>query len=201
MVASTDLLVEGATPELADEIVALFERCDAPCFCQFFQFAGDNRDWQMRCGGNREENARRLVEQLRSGALEAFVVRGGAGVIGWMRVDRPEALEKRYQGRLYRGLPCFEGHREGVFSVVCFLVDPEFRGRGVARKLLEHAVDWAQAEGHRALEAFPRGAGDVTAEEQWTGPMGLYEELGFRKVHDFAPYPVFRRDFDSPPSD
>lgn len=187
--------VEIARPAHAESVVALFDRCDAPCFCQYFQYPGDNRDWQMRCGADREANARALVEQLTAGELRAFVAIGEEKVIGWLRLEKPERLTKRYQGRLYRGLPCFEGQRGRVMSVVCFLVDPAFRGQGVARKLLEAALAWGQVEGLSSLEAFPRGATDVTEEEQWTGPMGLYEGLAFVRVHDFSPYPVFRFDF------
>lgn len=187
--------IEVAGPTHAQAVARLFDRCDAPCFCQYFQFPGDNREWQMRCGGDREANARALVLQLSARELRAFVATSEGKVIGWLRLEQPDRLTKRYQGRLYRGLPCFEGQRARVMSVVCFLVDPAFRGQGVARRLLEAALAWGRAEGLAALEAFPRGANDVTEEEQWTGPMGLYEGLGFARVHDFSPYPVFRFDF------
>lgn len=187
--------VEHALPAHAESIVELFGRSDVPCFCQYFQFPGDNRDWQMRCGVDRETNAQALVRQLSEGQLRAFVFMHQGRVVGWLRLDRPERLEKRYQGRLYRGLSCFEGERAQVMSVVCFLVDPAYRGQGVARRLLEEALTWGQSAGLSSLEAFPRGACDVTEEEQWTGPVGLYQGLGFTRVHDFSPYPVFRFDF------
>lgn len=192
---SANLQVDSAAPTHAESIVDLFERADAPCFCQYFQFAGDNRDWQMRCGTDREQNAHALRQQLSSGALRAFVGLKQGKVVGWLRLERPELLTKRYHGRLYRGLSCFEGERAGVMSVVCFLVDPALRGQGVARQLLEAALAWGRTEELRSLEAFPRGASDVTEEEQWTGPVGLYEGLGFTRVHEFSPYPVFRFDF------
>lgn len=189
------LQVESAGAAHADSIVELFSRCDAPCFCQYFQFPGDNRDWQLRCGEDREANARALRQQLSDGQLQGFVGTIEDEVVGWLRLERPELLTKRYQGRLYRGLPCFEGERARVMSVVCFLVDPKLRGQGVARSLLEAALGWGRAEGLSSLEAFPRGAEDVTEEEQWTGPVGLYTGLGFVRVHEFSPYPVFRFDF------
>jgi GNAT superfamily N-acetyltransferase len=79
--------------------------------------------------------------------------------------------------------------------VVCFLVDPAVRRLGVAQRLLQGALEWGRGEGLRSIEAFPRGAGDVSDDEQWTGPVGLYEQLGFFRVHDFLPYPVLRFDF------
>lgn len=149
----------------------------------------------MRCGTDREANAMALRGQLASEGLSAFVAMKGPQAIGWLRIEEPHLLEKRYQGRLYRGLPCLDGEREGVRSVVCFLVDPLVRGQGVARELLQAALEWGRASGLRSLEGFPRGASDVSDEEQWTGPVGLFEGLGFRRIHDFSPYPVFRFDF------
>jgi GNAT superfamily N-acetyltransferase len=189
------IVVELARAAHADAVVELFGRADVPCFCQYFQFSGDHRDWQMRCGTDRAENARALRVELSQARLSAFVAMEGETAVGWLRLAPPAQLEKRYQGRLYRGLPCFDGDRSGVEAVVCFLVDPACRKRGVARRLLESALAYGRAQGLRSLEGFPRGATDVSDEEQWTGPVGLFEELGFRKIHDFSPYPVFRFDF------
>ena len=80
-------------------------------------------------------------------------------------------------------------------SVSCFLVDPGSRRHGIAKKLLQRAIQWARERGASGIEAFPRGAQDVSDEEQWTGPLGLYEGEGFALVHDFPPYPVLRLTF------
>ncbi len=197
---SIGVSVEVAAAEHAAGVGRLFERSDSPCYCQYFSFSGDNREWQMRCALTREENERALRAQLEAGKIRAFVALAQGEVIGWMRLAQPSSLEKRYQGRLYRGLPCLEGDRHGVWSVVCFLVRPDVRRSGVARKLLECGLSWARDARAAAIEAFPRGATDVTDEEQFTGPESLYVEMGFDKVHDFAPYPVFRYSFDRAPS-
>jgi len=81
-----------------------------------------------------------------------------------------------------------------VMTVGCVLVVPAFRRRGIARRLLGAQVDYARQLGARALEAFPRGASDVSDGEQWMGPLSIFAELGFAVVHDFSPYPVLRKD-------
>jgi GNAT superfamily N-acetyltransferase len=106
-------------------------------------------------------------------------------------------MAKLYQGRLYRGLPCFSGDRASVATVSCFLIEPEWRRQGVASELLGAAIEGARTAGFAALEALPRGATDVSDEEQWMGPASLYEQAGFAKVHDFSPYPVYRLAFES----
>ena len=78
---------------------------------------------------------------------------------------------------------CWVGERQGEVvastTAVCYgrdlawigmvLVKPEFRGRGLARGLMEHCLDWLEARGVRQVKL------DATS-------MGrpLYEKLGFR---------------------
>jgi GNAT superfamily N-acetyltransferase len=119
---------------------------------------------------------------------------------GWLRLEEERGLSKLYQGRLYRGLPCFSGERTGGVAVACLLVLPELRRKGVARALVQAAVQDCLARGNSFLEAFPRGRCDVSDEEQWMGPLDLYLELGFDVVHDFGPYPVLRRTLAKKPA-
>jgi hypothetical protein len=103
-------------------------------------------------------------------------------------------VPKLYAQRVYRGLPCFEGDREGVFTIGCILVDPARRRSRVAESMLARAVTTVRERGGRAIEAFPRRAEDISDAQAWTGPFSLYTRAGFRVVHDFAlqSYPVMR---------
>jgi GNAT superfamily N-acetyltransferase len=62
--------------------------------------------------------------------------------------------------------------------VVCFEIAPEYRGKGVATALLQRVVDDASAEGYIAVEGFPV-VRDERYEWDYTGPIRLYEKLGF----------------------
>lgn len=178
------------------ELVAFFERVGSPCFCQYWRFGGNTNGWLARCS-EAGSNARALEVELGELApheLVGLVARdAGRGVVGWMRLTPSTRLQKIYAQRLYRGLPCFEGERAQVYTVGCFLVDPEWRGRGVARALLNAGVEVTRAAGGRAIEAFPRRAEALAAEECQMGPYALFESAGFEVVHDFGPYPVLRR--------
>ena len=65
--------------------------------------------------------------------------------------------------------------------MVCFEIAPEYRGKGIATALLQKAVADAKAEGFIAVEGFP-----VIRKERYewdcTGPVRLYEKVGFSKV-------------------
>lgn len=187
--------VRIATGEDALALAALFERAECACFCQYWSFPGDHRDWQLRMATEPEENARLLALQLEQGTTLGVVATTSAGeVLGWSRLGRPAELGRLYDGRLYKGLACLGGDRTSVMTIGCVLVDPAVRRRGIARALIEGQVAQARVLGARAVEAFPRGVVDVSDAEQWMGPAAVYRQLGFALVHDFAPYPVFRKE-------
>lgn len=199
--------VDAAGPEHAAGLAALFAAAGSPCFCRFWHFTGSNNAWLERCATAREENRAELEAALAQGSDEArgVVAQAGAGtpgaaIVGWLKVAPAAVMKKAYDRRLYRGLPCFEGDRRGVFLVGCALVHPEHRHRGVATALVAGAVRLAPAWGARALEALPRRPREpVSDEELWTGPLGAFVAAGFVEVSTFEPYPVLRKSFDPAP--
>jgi GNAT superfamily N-acetyltransferase len=119
-------------------------------------------------------------------------LRADGSAAGWLKLTVESAMTKLYDQRLYRGLSCFAGERDGVLTIGCFLVDSRLRRRGVARELLRAAVREARSIGARAIEAFPRRAEAISDGELWLGPYPLFVAEGFAVVNDFGPYPVLR---------
>jgi GNAT superfamily N-acetyltransferase len=188
---------EAAGPKHAAGLLALFEAVGSPCYCRFWHFAGTNNAWLERCATAAAENRSELSTAFAAGSDEArgVVALAGADLVGWLKVAPAAAMKKAYDRRLYRGLPCFEGDREGVFLVGCALVHPAHRRRGVATALVAGAVRIAGGWGARALEALPRRPREpVSDEELWMGPVGAYTVNGFVEVSTFEPYPVLRRE-------
>ena len=82
-----------------------------------------------------------------------------------------------------------------VWSIVCFFVDRNARGRGLSRRMLEAAVDYARSRGARLVEAYPvdkdqRGHPD----DMFFGAKSMYDRAGFREVARRKPTrPVVRK--------
>lgn len=187
----------AAGPEHADGLAALFDAAGSPCFCRFWHFAGTNNEWLDRCYNQTGENERQLREALAARSEEArgvVALTPHGQLVGWLKVAPVAVMKKAYDRRLYKGLPCFDGDRGGVYTLGCFLVHPDHRKRHVTDALVRGAIDLAPAWGARALEAFPRRPKEpVGDDELWTGPMSTFARAGFEEVHAFEPYPVLRR--------
>jgi GNAT superfamily N-acetyltransferase len=70
-----------------------------------------------------------------------------------------------------------------VWSIICFVVPARYRGRGVARALLEGAVAYARAQGAALVEAYPVDRpGRSKDDTLWFGAKSMYDKAGFVEV-------------------
>jgi len=70
------------------------------------------------------------------------------------------------------------GDDGGVVSIVCFIIAPPYRGRGVASRLLDGVVSHFTDIGFRRLEAYPvREARDEA--RAFHGTLDLFSRFGF----------------------
>ena len=83
-----------------------------------------------------------------------------------------------------------------VWSIVCFFVDRESRGRGLAEQMLRAAVDYARSRGARLLEAYPVDAVESRdPDSMFFGAKSMYDIAGFREVARRRPTrPVVRKE-------
>lgn len=186
--------VVPARAEHGAALAELFARADVTCHCRYWHFNGNTNAWLDRCANAPNVNDSEMREALDSGSddMSGVVAFDETTAVGWLKLSPAVSVPKLYEQRLYRRLPCFDGPREGVFTVGCLLVDPLRRNRGVASALLRGAIHVARCSGGTAIEAFPRRAEGTRDDEVWTGPFSLFLRAGFEVVHDFAPYPVMR---------
>jgi GNAT superfamily N-acetyltransferase len=70
-----------------------------------------------------------------------------------------------------------------VWSIVCFFVAREARGKGVAQSMLSGAIDYARAHAVPRLEAYPVDVGQrVAPANVYMGTAALFEHAGFIEV-------------------
>jgi len=186
------IVVERFEPRHLDGFRALFEGASSSCFCRYWHFTGTKNEWLDRCAHRPEENLSEQTAALIAGEPSAsgLVALDAGAVVGWMKVAPREAMPKLTSLPVYRHLPS----EPGTWSIGCFVVRPTSRRQGVARALVQGALDHVAAWGGRFLEGHPRRSdAPLHDEEAWQGPERIFLELGFSAIHDQGPYPVYRK--------
>lgn len=196
--ANSLVTVVAADASRAAAIAQLFERSGCSCYCRWWHFPGDKNAWLDVRAHRPEENRAALLEALEQGderARALIALSEDERVVGWLKLSPARSVSKLYAQRPYKGMPeLAAGSRDGVFTIGCCLVDPEFRERGVAKQLIARAPEFARRWGARAIEAFPFRAPHPSADLLWTGPENALRAAGFEPIAAVGPYPVFRLD-------
>jgi ribosomal protein S18 acetylase RimI-like enzyme len=176
--------VHPVTPDRWDDMVALFERRgprggyrNSPaygCWCMF---------WRKRTGDG-AANKRNMAALVRGGREPGLLAYEDGEPVGWVAVaPRPEhaVLLRSPQ---YRP----QDEDEGIWSITCFTVDKQARGRGLKVALLDAAIEHAFARGAAAVEAYAH----LTDGRDYMGVVGLYERHGFERVRETSKRAVVR---------
>src|SRR5207248_5163983 len=103
-------------------------------------------EWQTRAADENREAMLRRIENGDAGGLLAYV---DNRPVGWCHAASKADLPRAAASPLGRGADVAE-----VGSIVCFLVLPAFRRKGVARRLLDAACDSLGRKGFRYADAY-----------------------------------------------
>lgn len=153
----------------------------ADCFCMAYLV--ESGEWVERGGA---ENRASVSGSIESGASKGVLAYDGDRVCGWSRYGSRAGfppLARRHS---------FDGEDGSVASIVCFVVDPAYRRRGLATALLQAACQSAAATGFRFAEGYPRLVQDTDA-ESYEGPLAMFIAAGFEVVDTPARGFVVRR--------
>lgn len=153
----------------------------APCYCNFFHIA-PAIEWQSL---DAVANRTAIDARIEVGEMEGFLAYDGEdAVVGWLNAQPRHKLPHCF-ARL--GIPPtpLDVPPHAAAVIVCFVVDPRVRGRGISRALLVHALESLAARGIRIVDAFPRAVAEGPA-AHYRGPLALFESLGFTRLgqHD-----------------
>jgi GNAT superfamily N-acetyltransferase len=172
-----DLIVRPLAPEILADYLTFFDRdafTDNPhwasCYCYFNHFPHPLGNWEQRTAA---ENRQGASELIRAGRMRGYLAYLDGQVVAWCNAaprawmttldDDPQAAE--------------------IGAIVCFIVAKAYRGKGIARRLLEAACDGFRSQGMRIAEAYPRRQAHGEA-SNYHGPLGMYLAAGFEPYHE-----------------
>jgi GNAT superfamily N-acetyltransferase len=144
--------------------------------------------FEIQKGGQNRKSMKWLVDQGETPGILAYL---GGKPIGWCAVAPREKYLRLRRSRVLKPI-----NEQPVWSIVCLLVDKEFRRCGVSVALLRAAADYVQLREGRIVEGYPIEARtshmpDVFA---WTGVASAYRRAGFvERARRSATRPIMRR--------
>jgi GNAT superfamily N-acetyltransferase len=103
--------------------------------------------------------------------------------VGWVGVGVRDDMERLVRSRT---IPRIDDRP--VWSILCFLVRPGYRRRGVTRALIDGVVGAARAAGAPGVEAYPIDADGRRLDPtlSYVGFTSTFERAGFRRVVETA---------------
>ena len=189
--------VEPLTPSRRDDFLAFFDHergrafADNPawsgCYCHYFHVAPAL--WETL-----DASANRIAMQARIDVaeMEGYLAFDDADrVAGWLNAQPRHRAPHCFARLEIPPTPLdVPAHRAAV--VLCFVIDPSLRRRGVAQALLTHALDDLRSRGIVLVDAFPARAAQ-SASAHFRGPAELFARSGFAPLMETDACIVMRR--------
>ncbi len=175
-----ELEIHPLTPKRLPDLASLFDQGGDPkwCWCSFFRLR--NVDF---AGATPASNRRVLEKAVSTTARErrapGLIAYRGGEVVGWVSLGPRDDYERLKHSRILAPVD-----DKPVWSIVCFVVGRKARGQGVARAMLDAAVQYAREHGATLLEAYPveTEGQKVPAAHAYKGTVSMFEHAGFEVV-------------------
>lgn len=158
------------------DLAALFEARGGPhaCWCMV---------WREKPPGLSKARGKERNALLKKALRERVSAGTPIGILGYDRdADAPVAwcsVAPRSTYRALGGLDDLEGG-DGVWSIVCFFVKRDYRGKGVTQRLLDAAIEYARSQRAKIIEAYP--VDPDSPSYRFMGFVSVFERAGFKTV-------------------
>src|SRR5438477_558290 len=100
--------------------------------------------------GKGEANRKALKKRVAGGEIPGLIAYAGGQPVGWCAFAPRDQYPTLERSRVLKPVD-----EKPVWSVTCFFVARPFRGKGIVKRLLGAAVDYAREQGAAILEGYP----------------------------------------------
>ncbi|MFO7798015.1 MAG: GNAT family N-acetyltransferase [Promethearchaeia archaeon] len=184
-----DIVIKHLGPDVIEDFLYFFDEVGfidnpnwASCYCHYYHFDGSREDWGKRTKIQNRDATKALIL---SGKMKGFLAYSDGKPIGWCNANSRQ---------IYSYLPVKDAHNEEekVASVVCFLITPHYRKKGIARMLLKEACEYYKIKKYNYIEAYPVKEAKSDA-HNYHGPISLFRSEGFSVIKELKDFFVMRK--------
>ena len=193
------ITVRRLSPATRDDYLAFFDHERGPafsdnlewarCYCQFYRIPRA-LDWKTFTG---DQNRIAAGATIACGEAEGYLASAEGATVGWLHAAPRHKLPHCFERMGVPPTPIeVPAHEAAV--IVCFVVAPAWRRRGVAGALLDGALADLAARGLALVDAFPFKSGDsVSPADHYHGPASLYASRGFATIAEHKDCTAMRK--------
>jgi ribosomal protein S18 acetylase RimI-like enzyme len=161
----------------------------AKCYCHYYQVPKSIRWASLSAPQNRTA----MQARIEVGEMEGFLAYDGGEVVGWVNAQPRHKLPHCFARLGISPTPLACALFEAA-AIVCFVIAPTQRRRGIARALLRGAIDSLAARGFKLIDAFPFKSGDSElAADHYHGPLSIFLDAGFSVLSEHKDLTVVRK--------
>ena len=136
----------------------------AGCYCQFYlDTDADIEGAEVTA----ERNRQKACDRIASGTMRGYLAFDGDEVVGWVAANKANNFAQ---------LPPTS---EETARILCFIVEPNHQGKGVATALLDFAIEDLTTQGFTTVEAAPL-ASDEFASWAYRVKLSTFLKAGFQ---------------------
>jgi GNAT superfamily N-acetyltransferase len=169
---SNALTICPVTRDRWDDFNSLFEGRGGPktCWCMIW------RAFESTAGLT-DKAARKaaMKQRISSNAPVGLIGYFGGAAAAWCSIAPRMTFKKTLGGQVDSA-----EDEQAIWSLTCFFVKRELRGRGISAQLIKAAEDHARDNGAKIIEAYP--VDPESPSYRFSGFVGMFEERGFEKV-------------------
>ena len=180
-----EIEIYNLSPSLIDQYIDFFEHRALPqgdpnegCYCVWHHWTPENELARSLLPAQERASCKKnyAAQLIREGKLHGFAAVADGKIVGFCNADDKKTfyrLSPDERPSIWQDMP----EDAKVLSLVCFTVSPEYRGHGIASKLLSFACQEAARQGYTCVEGYPSASPVFTGE--CVGPLSMYEKAGF----------------------
>lgn len=176
----------------ADVLIHYFQTLDyhhqpewQTCYCQFYHQVCSMEAWIHQ--SEQGENERSTRQAIENGTMKGYIALDGDQVVGWLNANHYHTYL-----RLLSTLKSFVDHPKTAV-MICFVIHPSYRGQGLARRMIQYALQDFKAQGYSTVLALPR-ENPAQLEHRYRGTFHMFESAGFEMVDERQDTRIYRYD-------